>query len=228
MTGSGKTGLCVSLLEEAALDGVPAIVVDPKGDLGNLLLTFPELQPADFEPWVDAGEAARKGQSVAEFAAVTAETWRKGLAEWDQDGERIKRLRAAAEFTIYTPGSEAGRPLSILRSFAAPDPAVIADATSLKERIGGSVAGLLGLLGVEADPVKSREHILLSSILDAAWRAGQSPDLAGLIGQVQKPPFDKVGVFDVESFFPGQRAHRARVADQRPARRTRIRRLAHR
>ena len=204
MTGSGKTGLCVSLLEEAALDGVPAIVVDPKGDLGNLLLTFPELQPADFEPWVDAGEAARKGKSVAEFAAATAETWRKGLAEWDQDGERIKRLRAAAEFTIYTPGSEAGRPLSILRSFAAPDPAVIADATSLKERIGGSVAGLLGLLGIEADPVKSREHILLSSILDAAWRAGQSPDLAGLIGQVQKPPFDKVGVFDVESFFPAR------------------------
>ena len=204
MTGSGKTGLCVSLLEEAALDGVPAIVVDPKGDLGNLLLTFPELQPADFEPWVDAGEAARKGKSVAEFAAATAETWRKGLAEWDQDGERIKRLRAAAEFTIYTPGSEAGRPLSILRSFAAPDPAVIADATSLKERIGGSVAGLLGLLGIAADPVKSREHILLSSILDAAWRAGQSPDLAGLIGQVQKPPFDKVGVFDVESFFPAK------------------------
>ena len=204
MTGSGKTGLCVSLLEEAALDGVPAIVVDPKGDLGNLLLTFPELRPADFEPWVDAGEADRKGKSVAEFAAATAETWRKGLAEWDQDGERIKRLRAAAEFTIYTPGSEAGRPLSILRSFAAPDPAVIADATSLKERIGGSVAGLLGLLGIEADPVKSREHILLSSILDAAWRAGQSPDLAGLIGQVQKPPFDKVGVFDVESFFPAR------------------------
>jgi len=204
MTGSGKTGLCVSLLEEAALDGVPAIVVDPKGDLGNLLLTFPELQPADFEPWVDAGEAARKGKSIAEFAAVTAESWRKGLAEWDQDGERIKRLRAAAEFTIYTPGSEAGRPLSILRSFAAPEPAVIADATSLKERIGGSVAGLLGLLGVEADPVKSREHILLSSILDAAWRAGQSPDLAGLIGQVQKPPFDKVGVFDLESFFPAK------------------------
>jgi hypothetical protein len=204
MTGSGKTGLCVSLLEEAALDGVPAIVIDPKGDLGNLLLTFPELRAADFEPWVDAGEAARTGKSVPEFAAATAEIWRKGLADWGQDGERIGRLRAAAEFTIYTPGSEAGRPLSMLRSFTAPDAAVVADATALKERIGGSVAGLLGLLGLEADPIKSREHILLSSILDAAWRKGESPDLARLIGQVQKPPFDKVGVFDVETFFPAR------------------------
>ncbi len=204
MTGSGKTGLCVSLLEEAALDGVPAIVIDPKGDLGNLLLTFPELRATDFEPWVDAGEAARTGKSVPEFAAATAETWRKGLADWGQDGERIGRLRAAADFTIYTPGSEAGRPLSMLRSFTAPDAAVVADATALKERIGGSVAGLLSLLGLEADRIKSREHILLSSILDAAWRKGESPDLAGLIGQVQKPPFDKVGAFDVETFFPAR------------------------
>jgi hypothetical protein len=204
MTGSGKTGLCISLLEEAALDGVPAIVIDPKGDLGNLLLTFPALEAADFEPWVDAGEAARKGKSVPDFAAATAATWRQGLADWGQDGGRIARLKAAAEVAIYTPGSEAGRALSILRSFAAPDPAVLADATALKERIGGSVAGLLGLLGLPADPVRSREHILLSSILDAAWRAGRSPDLAGLIGQVQKPPFDKVGVFDLESFFPAK------------------------
>ena len=204
MTGSGKTGLCIALLEEAALDGLPAIVIDPKGDLGNLLLTFPELRPADFEPWVDAGEAERKGKTVPELAAATAETWRNGLAEWDQDGARIARMRAAADFTIYTPGSAAGRPLSMLRSFTAPDSEAIADATALKERIGGAVAGLLGLLGIEADPIRSREHILLSSILDAAWRKGESPDLATLIGRVQKPPFDKVGVFDVESFFPAK------------------------
>ena len=204
MTGSGKTGLCISLLEEAALDSVPALVIDPKGDLGNLLLTFPELRPADFEPWVDAGEAARRGKSVAEFAAATAETWRAALADWGQDGERIGRLRAAADFTIYTPGAEAGRPLSMLRSFAAPEASVPLDATELKERIGGSVAGLLGLLGIDADPIKSREHILLSSLLDDAWRKGESPDLARLIGQVQKPPFDKIGVFDLESFFPAK------------------------
>ncbi len=178
--------------------------IDPKGDIGNLLLTFPELKPADFQPWVDQGEASRKGLSVEDHAAATAETWRKGLTDWNQDGERIRRLRDAAEVTIYTPGSNAGRPLSILRSFAAPDAATLGDATALKERIGSAVGGLLALLGIDADPIKSREHILLSAILDAAWRKGQSPDLAALIQAVQKPPFDKVGVFDVESFFPAK------------------------
>ena len=204
MTGSGKTGLCLSLLEEAAIDGVPAIAIDPKGDIGNLLLTFPELRSEDFRPWVDEGEAARKGKSVDEFAAGTAESWRKGLAEWGQDGARIQRLRDAAEVAIYTPGSEAGRPLSVLRTFAAPAAEALADATALKERIGSSVAGLLALLGIEADPIRSREHILLSAVLDAAWRKGESPDLAGIIQAVQKPPFDKVGVFDLESFYPAK------------------------
>ncbi len=204
MTGSGKTGLCVSLLEEAALDGIPAIAIDPKGDIGNLLLTFPQLQPEDFKPWVDAGEASRKGLSVDEFARTTSENWKKGLAEWNEDGERIQRLRDAAEVTIYTPGSDAGRPLSILRSFAAPDAAVVGDATALKERVGSAVAGLLGLLGIDADPIRSREHILLSAILDTAWRKGQGVDLATLIQAVQKPPFDKVGVFDLESFYPAK------------------------
>ncbi|RPI12116.1 MAG: ATP-binding protein, partial [Lysobacterales bacterium] len=162
MTGSGKTGLCLSLLEEAALDGVPAIAIDPKGDIANLALTFPELRAQDFRPWIDEGEAARKQQTPDEYAAATAEQWRKGLAEWGQDAERVGRLRAAAEVTIYTPGSDAGRPLSVLRSFAAPDAAALADATALKERIGSAVSGLLALLGIEADPIRSREHILLS------------------------------------------------------------------
>jgi hypothetical protein len=204
MTGSGKTGLCLSLLEEAAIDGVPAIAIDPKGDIANLLLTFPELRPDDFRPWVDEGEAARKGKSIEEFAAATAETWRKGLGEWGQDGARIQRLRDAAEVAIYTPGSEAGRPLSVLRSFAAPAAETLTDATALKERIASSVAGLLALLGIDADPIKSREHILLSAILDAAWRKGESPDLAAVIRAVQKPPFDTIGVFDLESFYPAK------------------------
>jgi hypothetical protein len=204
MTGSGKTGLCLSLLEEAAIDGVPAIAIDPKGDIANLLLTFPELRPEDFRPWVDEGEAARKGKSVDEFAASTAETWSNGLKEWGQDGTRIQRLRDAAEVAIYTPGSEAGRPLSVLRSFSAPAAETLSDATALKERISSSVAGLLALLGIEADPIRSREHILLSAILDAAWRKGESPDLAGVIQAVQKPPFDKIGVFSLESFYPAR------------------------
>jgi Helicase HerA, central domain len=204
MTGSGKTGLCVSLIEEAAIDGIPAIVIDPKGDIANLALTFPQLRQEDFRPWVDAGEASRKGQSVDEFAAATAATWRKGLGEWGQDGERIQRLRDAAVVDIYTPGSNAGRPLSILRSFAVPDPVVANDATALKERVGSAVAGLLGLLGIDADPIRSREFILLSALLDDAWRKGESLDLAALIRSVQKPPFDRVGVFDVDSFFPAK------------------------
>src|SRR4051812_15085204 len=156
MTGSGKTGLCLALLEEAAIDGVPALVIDPKGDLGNLALTFPQLRDSDFAPWVDAGEAARKGMSVADYAKSTAETWRKGLADWDEDGSRIQKFRDAAEVTIYTPGSSAGRPLSILRSFTAPSNETIGDPTALRERIASTVAGLLGLVGIEADPLKSR------------------------------------------------------------------------
>ncbi|MCE3285605.1 MAG: hypothetical protein K0R70_1861, partial [Steroidobacteraceae bacterium] len=202
MTGSGKTGLCVSLLEEAALDGIPSIAIDPKGDIANLALTFPDLRTEDFRPWVDPGEASRKGQSVDEYAAATAASWRKGLAEWGEDGARIQRLRDAASVTIYTPGSTAGRPLSILRSFAAPDATVAMDATALKERIGSAVAGLLGLLGIEADPIRSREYILLCALLDAVWRKGEGLDLAALIRSVQKPPFDHVGVFDLESFYP--------------------------
>jgi len=203
MTGSGKTGLCIAALEEAALDGIPALVVDPKGDIANLLLTFPELSPADFRPWVDPADAARKGLSLDEHAARTAETWRKGLAEWGEDGERIRRFRDSVDIAVYTPGSEAGLPLSVLTSLAPPSGAA-ADPAALKDRVAGVVSGLLGLVGIAADPLKSREHILLSSIVSDAWQAGRSLDLAGLIGAIQKPPFEKVGVFDLESFYPAK------------------------
>lgn len=204
MTGSGKTGLCLSLLEEAAIDGVPAIAIDPKGDIGNLLLTFPELRPEDFAPWVDAGEAARKGMSTDAFAATTAESWRNGLAQWDQDGARIQRLREAADVAIYTPGSLSGRPLSVLRSFAAPPAELRTDAGALRERIASTVAGLLGLVGIEADPIQSREHILLSTLLERAWNEGRDPDLKTLIHGIQKPGFDQVGVLDLETFYPAR------------------------
>jgi hypothetical protein len=202
MTGSGKTGLCISLIEEAALDGIPALVIDPKGDIANLMLTFPGLTPAEFQPWIDPAEAARKGTTAEALAAKTAEAWKSGLAEWGEDGERIRRFREAADVAIYTPGSDAGLPLSILRSFAPPPEG--SDAVATRERISACVAGLLGLVGIAADPLKSREHILLSAIVDAAWGRGQALDLAGLIGAIQKPPFDKVGVFDVETFYPAK------------------------
>jgi hypothetical protein len=204
MTGSGKTGLCLSLLEEAAIDGVPAICIDPKGDLGNLLLAFPALSPGDFEPWVDAGDAARKGVSLPELAAKTAETWKNGLAEWGQAPDRIARFRAAADVAIYTPGAETGLPLSVLRSFTAPSAELLADAGALRDRVGSVVSGLLSLTGLDSDEVASREHILLANILEGAWRQGLSLDLAGLIQAVQKPSFDKLGAFDLETFFPAK------------------------
>jgi hypothetical protein len=204
MTGSGKTGLCVGLLEEAALDGIPAIVIDPKGDLGNLLLTFPELRPSDFRPWINEEDAGRKGKTPDEYAAAQAELWANGLVDWGQDGERIKRLREAADFAIYTPGSTAGRPLSILKSFTAPDASLREDSELLGDKIETTVTGLLGLLGIEADPIQSREHILISTILQEAWRAGRSLDLAALIQAIQQPPVSRIGVMEVDSFYPAK------------------------
>ena len=202
MTGSGKTGLCVSLLEEAAIDGIPAIAIDPKGDLGNLLLTFPSLAPNDFLPWVEAGEATRQGMSTDEYAQHVAKLWHDGLAKWDEDGARIQRFKDAVDVSIYTPGSSAGLPLTVLRSFQAPPREVIEDSDALRERISSAASGLLALLGIDADPIRSREHILISNIFDTAWRAGKNLDIAGLIREIQKPPFDKVGFLDIESFFP--------------------------
>jgi len=204
MTGSGKTGLCTALLEEAALDGIPAIVIDPKGDLPNLLLQFPELRPADFEPWIDSEEARRASQTIAQAAQATAERWKNGLAEWNQDGARIARLAASAEFTVYTPGSNAGVPVSILKSFAAPPRAVIEDSEIFAERVSSTATSLLGLVGIEADPLQSREHILLANVLDRAWRDGKDLDLAGLIGAIQSPPLQRIGVFELEAFFPAK------------------------
>ncbi|NCD21751.1 MAG: ATP-binding protein, partial [Spartobacteria bacterium] len=204
MTGSGKTGLGIGILEEAALDGIPAIVIDPKGDLGNLLLAFPNLAAADFRPWVDEGEAARKQMGLDEFAAKTAETWAKGLAGWGQDGARIARLQAAADFAIYTPGSRAGLPLSILSSLDAPPAGLADDAAALRDRVSAAVAGLLALAGVEADPLQSREHILLANVVDREWRAGRNLDLTTLIHAVQEPGVDRIGVLPLESFFPAK------------------------
>ena len=204
MTGSGKTGLCLSLLEEAAIDNIPAIIIDPKGDLANLLLTFPALKGDDFLPWINEDDARKKGQSPGEYAAAQAELWKKGLAAWGQDGARIQRFKEAADAVIYTPGSNAGLPVSILRSFAAPDEEVRKDEELLRERIGTTVTGLLGLIGVEADPIQSREHILVSMILHQAWTKAKDLDLAAVIQGIQSPPVEKIGVMDVEAFFPSK------------------------
>ncbi len=202
MTGSGKTGLAIGILEEAALDRIPAIIIDPKGDMTNLLLTFPELRPEDFRPWINEDDARRKGMTPDEYAKKIAGTWRKGLAEWGQGPERIRRLKESVDWVIYTPGSEAGIPVNVLQSFKAPDLSWDTDEELIRERILGTVSAILGLLGIEADPVQSKEHVLLSNIFEYYWRRGEDLDLAKLIMAVQKPPFERLGVFDVETFFP--------------------------
>jgi hypothetical protein len=202
MTGSGKTGLCISLLEEAAIDGIPAIVIDPKGDLGNLMLTFPDLKAENFAPWINLDEAQRKGISPEEYARQQAALWQQGLAGWGQDKERIRRFREAVDIAIYTPGSAAGLPVSVLSSFAKPQ--AIEDADVLQEYVTNTTTSLLSLLGIQADPIRSKEHILIANILSAVWAKGQGLDMPGLIQLIQNPPLTKVGVFDLESFYPSK------------------------
>ena len=200
MTGSGKTGLGIVLIEEALAAGIPTLLIDPKGDLTNLCLTFPSLAGTDFEPWVNEGDAAKAGKSVADFAAAQAKFWADGLAGWGVTPERIAALRAGAEFTIYTPGSSAGVGINIVGSLAAPGGEV--DAEIVGDEIEGFVSGLLSLVDIESDPLSSREHILLSNLIHFEWSAGRSLDLPTLVGMVQQPPLRKLGVFDLDQFFP--------------------------
>ncbi|MCA9950199.1 MAG: ATP-binding protein [Anaerolineales bacterium] len=203
MTGSGKTGLCIDLLEEAALKDIPAIMIDPKGDITNTLLHFPDLLPTDFAPWVNADAARREDKSIDEVAAATADLWRNGLAKWDVTPERIQALKDGPRFAVYTPGSDAGYSVSILASLAAPDIPWENNKELLREQISGTVTALLGLIGLkDIDPVRSREHILLANIFENAWSQGKDLDLGSLIMQTQNPPFEKLGFFDVNTFFP--------------------------
>jgi len=204
MTGSGKTGLGVGILEEAALDHIPVIAIDPKGDMGNLLLTFPQLRPEDFRPWINPRAATDKGQTPDEYAAAQAALWKKGIGQWGQTGKRIAQLRKNAELAIYTPGSNAGLPVSVLHSFDAPQPELIDDVDLYRERVQATATGILTLLDIDADPVASREHILVSRLLDNAWREGRSLDIPALIAEIQDPPISKVGVMSLDSFFPAK------------------------
>lgn len=201
MTGSGKTGLCVSMLEEAALDNIPAIVVDPKGDISNLMLTFPDLSPEEFKPWIDPGRAAREGKTIDQCAIDTANLWRNGLADWGQGPDRIRTLKDKVDVSIYTPGSSAGLPVTVLKSFDAPGGEILGNPDAMRERVHSATSGLLALLGIDADPIRSREYILVSRILDCHWRKGRNLDLPALIGEIQTPPFDKVGILGLEQFF---------------------------
>ena len=202
MTGSGKTGLCIVTLEEALIDGIPTIIIDPKGDMANLLLSFPDLRGKDFEPWVNEENAAKNNTPIKEYAIEQANLWKNGLTDWNQDSARIKRLKDSAQFVIYTPGSNAGIPISIIKSFSVPSKETMNDNEILKENIAGIVSGLLTLIGIDANPIESREHILLTTIIDHCWKMGQDLNLPNIIQYVQTPPMNKIGVLDIETFFP--------------------------
>jgi hypothetical protein len=202
MTGSGKTGLGIALLEEALIDNIPFIAIDPKGDLTNLLLTFDTLTPENFRPWINEAEASTQNVTPDEFAAQQAQLWEKGLGEWGQDAERIRKLRQSVDFSIYTPGSSAGLQVSVLRSFDVPSKAVMEDSDALREKIQTTATSLLALLNMDADPVTSREHSLLSTILSHSWTEGKNLELPSLIRAIQEPPFTQIGVMDIESFYP--------------------------
>lgn len=204
MTGSGKTGLGIAMLEDAALDHIPAIIIDPKGDLGNLMLAFPSLSANEFVPWVDQAEARRKGVDVEDYAETVATTWKEGLESWNEGPDRIRQYKNSAETVIYTPASNSGIPLSILGSFAAPPKEMLNDTAALRDRVMSTTSGLLGLLGIAADPIKSREHILISTIISKSWEKGIDLDIPTLIREVQTPLFTKVGVLDIDTFYPAK------------------------
>ncbi|MET0580328.1 MAG: helicase HerA-like domain-containing protein, partial [Ilumatobacteraceae bacterium] len=199
MTGSGKTGLGIVLIEEVLRAGLPALLIDPKGDLTNLVLTFPELAPADFRPWIDEAQAKAAGQTPDDFAAAQATMWHDGLGTWSYGRDQIAALREATDFTIYTPGSQSGTPLNIVGSLQAP---ATDDAEVVGDEIEGFASGLLGLVGIDADPLSSREHILISNLVHHAWSQGTSIDLPTLVGMIQQPPLRKLGVFEIDQFFP--------------------------
>ncbi len=204
MTGSGKTGLCIALLEEAAIDKIPAIIIDPKGDLSDLLLTFPDLNPEDFKKWLTQDEADKKGISLDELAKKKADDWEKGLLSWNQSKDRIKRLKDSVTFDIYTPGSNAGKQVSVLKSFDPPEEKILDDDFSLRETILSVSGALLNLIGISADPIKSKETILLTNIIEFYWRQKKGLTLPDLIQSITNPPIQKVGVFDIESFYPSK------------------------
>lgn len=201
MTGSGKTGLCISLLEEAILDNIPAIIIDPKGDITNLLLHFPDLTPEQFQPWINIDDARKAGLSEDQFAADQAHTWREGLASWGIVPDRLRWLQVATQYSIYTPGSDAGLPISILASLRAPREGWVGNEEAMRERISGVTTALLALTGRNAQPVQDKEHVLISNIFEHAWQRGLDLTLEDIIIQVQRPPFSKLGVFGIDDYI---------------------------
>ncbi|MCU0495848.1 MAG: DUF87 domain-containing protein [Anaerolineae bacterium] len=212
MTGSGKTGLCITLLEEAILDNLPAIIIDPKGDITNLLLTFPDMRPEDFQPWVNQDDVRRAGVDLHQYSVDLAQRWRDGLQSWGIVPDRLRWLQRATQYSIFTPGSDSGLPVNILASLAAPRDGWAGNEEPLREQINGITTALLALIGINAEPVKDKEHVLIANIFEYAWQRGINLTLEDIIIQVQNPPFNKLGALPIDEYI-SQRL-RAKLAMQ--------------
>jgi hypothetical protein len=227
MTGSGKTGLCIDLLEEVLLGGTPLFLLDPKGDVTNLLLTFPQLRGEDFAAWVDPDAARRAGRSLAEEGAAQAKLWREGLAKWDVPLDSVGKLREGAAYRVFTPGSRTGRPVDVLGSLSLPPGLSFErDEEAVRDEVRGLVSGLLSLSGIEADPVSDPRHIVLARVLETLWRDGKSADLAGLIALTENPPFRRVGALDLDAVLPAREEAGPRARAEQSPLLARLRRLA--
>lgn len=212
MTGSGKTGLCIGILEEAAIDNIPSIVIDPKGDLTNIALLFENLSPEEFLPWINEEEATKKGLTKEEYAKEVSKSWEEGIKKWGQSNERIKKLKESVDIVIFTPGSKAGVPISILKSFASPPKEILEDEELLSDKIFSTTTSLLSLIGIEGDPLKSRDHILISKIIENYWKENKSLSIETLIHEIQNPVIKKIGVMDIESFYPSKERFNLSIA----------------
>src|SRR5512143_24029 len=213
MTGSGKTGLCIDLLEEALLADVPLFLIDPKGDVTNLFLLFPELAPEDFARWVDPDSARRAGRTPAEEGAAQAKLWREGLAKWNVPIDSLRKLRDGTEWRVFTPGSRSARPVNVLGSLDAPAGLTWdRDEEALRDEVRGLVVALLGLAGIDADPVSDPRPILLSRIVEKSWKDGQPLDLAGLVALVENPGIARVGAVELEAFLPREKRRQLSLA----------------
>ncbi|CAD7286253.1 ATP-binding protein [Campylobacter suis] len=199
MTGSGKTGLGITLLEEACIDNIPSIIIDPKGDMTNLALAFADMSADDFLPYIDENEAANKGLSQQQMAQSESETWRNGIEATFQNLERVKTYKDSANFTIYTPKSSAGVGVALLSDFMCPN---IKDDESFSNYINSLAASVLSLVGINDEDMNSKEQLLVATIFDTKFKEGRDVSIAELIGFIATPPFSKIGVFDVEQFYP--------------------------
>ena len=200
MTGSGKTGLGVGIIEEAAIDNIPSIVIDPKGDMGDLCLTDPSFASASFEPWVK-DEAKAKEADVGEYAKKISAMWKEGIESSGQNVQRVEKFHQVKK-TIYTPGSSAGVAINIMSSLETPPAQIMEDSDTFSSYLKSTTTSLLSLVGIDADPLDSKEYILLAQIITKVWLADEDLSIEGIIGKIINPSFKKIGVLSLDDFYP--------------------------